>query len=92
MNDILGKNPRDLTVLDLLEMSRLQWIAENPTMDIQTFCRITGKDRRRVNSLLNNRLLPEKLIYNGYEGRKQRVKVLFITEMVIEWLKESNVR
>lgn len=78
----------DLTVEEMIQFCELYDCVRLPTMDIDQFCRFTGRTKKKVIALLNNRLLPEDLLVYGYEGRRQRITVLFYTDRVIHWLKQ----
>lgn len=87
MNELLNKRMADMTLRDVMEASHLVEIAKSLTLTLDEFCRVVGKPRRRIYSLIDNKLLPEELIVGGYENRKQKTKILFHTNKVIEWLK-----
>lgn len=88
MNELLNKRMADMTLRDVMEASHLVEVSKSITLTLDQFCEIVGKPRRRVYSLIDNKLLPEELICGGYENRKQKTKLLFHTERVIQWLKK----
>lgn len=88
MNELLNKRMADMTLRDVMEASHLVEVSKSITLTLDEFCRITAKPRRRVYSLIDNKILPEELICGGYENRKQKTKLLFHTHKVIEWLKQ----
>ncbi len=77
-----------MTLRDVMEASHLVEISKSITLDLDQFCKVVGKSRRRVYQLIDNRLLPEYLLIGGYENRKQKNKLMFDTSKVIEWLKQ----
>lgn len=88
MNELLNKRMADMTLRDVMEASHLVELAKSISITLDEFCRIIGKPRRRVYSLIDNKLLPEELIIGGYESRKQKTKLMFHTQQVLEWLKK----
>ncbi len=87
MNELLNKRMADMTLRDVMEASHLVELSKSISLTLDQFCQIIGKPRRRVYSLIDNKLLPEELIIGGYESRKQKTKLMFHTHKVIEWLK-----
>lgn len=77
-----------MTLRDVMEASHLVEISKSITLDLDQFCKVVGKSRRRVYQLIDNRLLPEYLLIGGYENRKQKNKLMFDTSKVLEWLKK----
>lgn len=78
----------DMTLLDVMKASNMVEIAKSITIDVDAFCKVTGKSRRRVYQLIDNRIYPEEILVGGYGNRKQKNKILFHTDKVIEWLKQ----
>jgi len=78
-----------LTFLDLLMINQKLVLSQKLTIDKNELSELMGKPVKRINELLKNRILPEKLIVGGYSGRKQRQKTMFYTNDVLEWLKNN---
>lgn len=79
-----------MTVIEVMEATNLIHLARKITLDISEFCEITGHDKSFVYSRIKYRFFPENIIVGGYDGRKQKTKLLFHTDMVIEWLKNKK--
>lgn len=90
MDELLKKRSADLLVLDMLETAFRIERVKSITLSFNDFCRVIGKDRSSVHKLLKNKLLPENIVLGGYENRKQKTKVLFDTEKVLEWLRNQK--
>lgn len=88
MEELLKKRMADLTVLDIMTACNLIELSKSITIDLETLCKVTGKSKRRVYQLINNKIYPEEMLVGGYENRRQNKKLLFHTERVIEWLKK----
>ena len=78
-----------LTFLDLLMINQKLVLSQKLTIDKNELSELMGKPVKRINELLKNRILPEKLIVGGYSGRRQRQKTMFYTNDVLEWLKNN---
>ncbi|MFP3835346.1 hypothetical protein [Chryseobacterium sp. SIMBA_028] len=89
MDDLLRKRTADLLVIDMMETAYRIERVKKITLTFEEFCRVIGKDRSSIHKLLKNKLLPESIILGGYENRKQKTKVLFDTERVLEWLRNK---
>jgi len=87
MNELLNRRMADMTLREVMEASQLVEMAKSATIDVEQFCKMSGKTKRRVYQLINNKLIPEELIIGGYESRKQKTKLMFDTEKVLKWLK-----
>lgn len=90
MDELLRKRSFDLMVVDMLEVAYRIERVKKITLDFPEFCRIIGKDVGTVRKLFKHRLLPENLIIGGYDNRKQKEKILFDTEKVLEWLRQQK--
>lgn len=89
MDELLRKRTADLLVIDMMETAYRIERVKKITLTFDEFCRVIGKDRSAIHKLLKNKLLPESIILGGYENRKQKTKVLFDTEKVLEWLRNK---
>ncbi|KPE51260.1 hypothetical protein [Chryseobacterium indologenes] len=89
MDELLRKRTADLLVIDMMEAAYRIERVKKITLTFEEFCRVIGKDRSSIHKLLKNKLLPEGIILGGYENRKQKTKVLFDTEKVLEWLRNQ---
>lgn len=87
MKEILKVRMADMLLIEVMEASHLIEMAKSATIDIEQFCKISGKTKRRVYKLVNNKLLPEEMIIGGYDNRKRNNKLMFDTEKVLKWLK-----
>lgn len=90
MDELLIKRSADLLVIDMLEAAYRIERVKKITLSFEEFCRVVGKDRSAIHKLLKNKLLPENVVIGGYENRKQKTKVLFDTEKVLEWLRSQK--
>lgn len=90
MDELLIKRSADLLVIDMLETAYRIERVKKITLTLEEFCRVIGRDRSAIHKLLKNKLLPETLVIGGYENRKQKTKVLFDTEKVLEWLRNQK--
>ena len=88
MNEILNKRMADMTLIEVMEATNLVEISKNPTLDIDDLSKILKKPRRRIYALVDNEILPSELIVGGKENRKQKNKLIFHTDKVLEWLKK----
>lgn len=88
MNELLHKRTADMTVIQVMEASHLITLANKITIDLEEFCKVVGKDKSMVYRMLKNKIYPSGLLVGGYENRKQKTKLLFHTDKVIEWLKQ----
>ncbi len=77
-----------MTVLEVMEYAEMFNLIKNPTMTMEAFCKVLNKSKRRVYTLLENKIYPEELIVDGYEYREKRKSPIFHTHKVIEWLKQ----
>lgn len=77
-----------MTLREVMEATNLVEISKSPTLDIDDLCKILKKPRRRIYALVDNEILPNELIVGGKENRKQKNKLLFHTDKVLEWLKK----
>lgn len=89
MDELLRKRTADLLVIDMMETAYRIERVKKITLTFEEFCRVIGKDRSSIHKLLKNKHLPENIILGGYENRKQKTKVLFDTEKVLEWLRNK---
>ncbi|MDO4764284.1 MAG: hypothetical protein Q4A00_07900 [Flavobacteriaceae bacterium] len=87
MQEFLDKKISDLSVIETLKYAYLVSVCSRITMDLEEFCKTTGKDKRKVYKLLKSRAYPEKIIMGGYESLKQRKSPIFITEEVLNFIK-----
>lgn len=88
MNELLHKRTADMTVIQVMEATNLIHLSKKITIDLEEFCEVVGKDKSMVYRMLKNKIYPENLIVGGYGNRKQKSKILFHTDKVIEWLKQ----
>lgn len=88
MNELLHKRTADMTVIQVMEAVSLIALSKKITIDLDEFCEVVGKDKSMVYRMLKNKLYPAELLVGGYENRKQKTKLLFHTDRVIEWLKK----
>lgn len=88
MNELLNKRMADMTLIEVMEATNLVEISKNPTLDIDDLSKILKKPRRRIYALVDNEIFPSELIVGGKENRKQKNKLLFHTDKVLEWLKK----
>jgi len=88
MNELLHKRTADMTVIQVMEAVSLIALSKKITIDLEEFCEVVGKDKSMVYRMLKNKIYPDSLIVGGYDGRKQKSKILFHTDRVIEWLKK----
>lgn len=85
----LGEYP-NFTLLEFLMISNKLALSKKPTINKKELSEITGKPIKRINALINNKIIPERLIVGGYDARKQRTTMMFFTKEVLEWLKGDN--
>lgn len=88
MRELLNKRMADLTVIEVMEFSYLNMLASKPTIPLNDFCKVIGKDKSRVYKLIKNKLIPEEILVGGFENRTRHTPLLFHTEEVIKWLKK----
>lgn len=86
MQEFLNKKVSDLSVLEALKYAYLVSVSTNITMNLEEFCKITGKDKRKVYTLLKNRIFPERIIVGGYENKEKRKSPIFITKEVLNYI------
>lgn len=86
MQEFLNKKISELSVLEGLKYSYLVSICSNITMSLEEFCKVTGKDKRKVYTLLKNRIFPEHIIVGGYENKEKRKSPIFITKEVLNYI------
>lgn len=89
MDELLRKRNADLLVFENVEAAYRIYRIQTLTLTLRELSRIIGKDYYHLNSLFNNKLLPEEIIVGGYQNRKQKTKILFDTEMVLKWLRNQ---
>lgn len=77
-------------VVDMLEIAYRVERVKKITLTFQEFCNVIGKDERDVRKIYRNKLLPEQIIIGGYRERKQKEKIMFDTEKVLEWLRTKR--
>lgn len=77
----------NLTILDIMLLNQQIALSKKITINKKEFSELTGKPERRINALLNSKLIPERAIVGGYSNRKQRTKIMFYTEEILKWLK-----
>ena len=82
----LIENP-NLSLLDMMLFCQKMALAKKITINKKELSEIMGKPQKRINALLNNKIIPEYLIVGGYEARKQRSSLMFYTKEVLEWMK-----
>lgn len=88
MNELLHKRMADMTVIQVMESVNLITLSKKITIDLEEFCEVVGKDKSMVYRMIKNKLYPSSLLVGGYESRKQKTKLLFHTDRVLEWLKK----
>lgn len=88
LEELLNKPFCDFTVLEIMYLTHLKWMAENPTMDIEQVARTLGTTRRKVNELIKKKAFPDDLIVDGY-GTKPLIKTRIYTQKLIDWMKEK---
>lgn len=86
MQDFYNKKITDLNVLEAIKYAYLVAICSRLTMNLDEFCKVTGKDRRQVYQFLKNKIYPDRMIMGGYESLKQRKSPIFITEEVLKFI------
>lgn len=88
MTEEIGrKRTADMTLNELLVAFNRIAMVQKITLNLDEFCEVTGKNRKTVYSLLRTQFYPDDLIIGGYEGRRNKRKLLFDTQKVLEWMR-----
>lgn len=76
-----------MTTIEMMESAYLIEVSKNITMTLPEFCKVTGWDKRKVYQRIKNKILPERLIKDGYGYSTHRKQPIFFTQEVLEWIK-----
>lgn len=79
----------NLSLLDMMLLCQKLELSKKITINKKELGEIMGKPQKRINALLNNKIIPEHLIVGGYSAKKQRSNLMFFTKDVLEWMKRE---